>query len=352
MEYLFREKLSLDELIEAEKFYNSLELVTIEQHPRWNEILDNTVSLRYFISRLDSQINCFAIITEKRYLFINTADISFGPLFRDPDSLIASIIAIKEFYKINGFSYLSIQLALPTGSLSEYIEYKLNQRFTIKYEFDRRNWSSLILNLSDSLDSILRNFSKGHKSAIKKSILNGIVARKINSLSEVEYLAKIYLKMNKARNLPSTDWEQISNLFNSLYAFLEREQKGFFLAVFDEMKVMTGGIIVIFQGNTARYYKGTSDPDRKDISILHVALFEAFRISKENGCKYFDLWGYNHFVNESDQVYYVNRFKKGFTDNFLFYPKLMHIPLRSIGYFLYMKVMANKNRLKFRYLSI
>lgn len=347
MEFIFKKELSIQDLDDTKDFYNSLEWVTIEQHPEWNALINSSKNNRYFILKADNKISCFAVIEEKNLFIVKVANISFGPIFNDVDSLITSIIEIEKFYKLNKFSYLSIQLAMPTGTLADYVEYKLNQVVKIKYNFNKENWSSLFLDLSEPLSELNKKFSKGHKSAIKKAGSNGISVRRISSLNEVETLAKIYLKMNIARDLPNTQWPQIKSLFDSIFEFFEHELKGFFLAVFDESNVMIGGIIVAFQGNTARYYKGASDPDRKDISVLHVALFEAFKISKESGFRYFDLWGYNHFVNEGDQIFYINRFKKGFTHNYLFYPKLMHMPLRPIGYFLFKLAMTYRHRLNF-----
>ncbi len=347
MKYLFKSTLSAEEFANVNAFYDTLENVTIEQHPKWSEVLNNEGKCHYYISSVNNQIKCFAVITHQSYSLFKTARISFGPLFSEPEYLIDSIKKIREEYKKNGFYYLSIQLAVPVSNSTEYIEYKLNQAFPIKYNFDRNNWTSLIVELSLPSEDTFKRFSKGHKSAIKKSITEGITVRKLNTPEEVKALSKIYVKMNIVRGLLNTGEENAASLFGRIFTFIENHDKGFFLGVYDQANTLVGGIIVIYQGNTARYYKGASDPDRKDIAILHLALFEAFKIAKEAKKSFFDLWGYNHMVDEKDQVFFINRFKKGFSDTYLFYPKTMHISLKKGGYQMFKKLTSLHSKVKF-----
>lgn len=48
-------------------------------------------------------------------------------------------------------------------------------------------------------------------------------------------------------------------------------------------------------------------------------------------CTTFDLWGYNHFVDENDQIFHINKFKRWFSGTYLFYPKTMHFHLRPVN---------------------
>jgi hypothetical protein len=342
----FRNQLPNEELEEVEKYFLSLSFNTIEQHPRWKDAIGVNEKFTYVLAR-DKGLKAFAIVAERDYRILKTARISFGPLFSDPDSLIETIIAIQKHYKASGFSYLAIQLAMPTGPAADYVEYKVNREFPVEYVFDRYNWSSLTIDLTVPADDIFRRFSKGHKSAIKKAVTDGTVTRKLTSSSEVDQFAKVFVKMQEVRNLSGSGLDETELQFNHIHDFLTKGNLGFFLGVYDKSDVMAGGIIVIYQGDTARYYKGASDPTRKDIAVLHLAIFEALKISADAGRKVFDLWGYNHMVDEQDQVFFINRFKKGFSDTFLFYPKMMHISLSRGGYALYKAMMKNRDRLSF-----
>jgi lipid II:glycine glycyltransferase (peptidoglycan interpeptide bridge formation enzyme) len=139
--------------------------------------------------------------------------------------------------------------------------------------------------------------------------------------------------MLESRKLP-IDKKKIVLLFSNTFNFIEKYNQGFIEYIFDG-DILVGGLIIIFQGTSARYFKGVSDPERRDMPIMHVGIFEAIKYCKMNGYLTFDLWGYNHFVDERDQVFYINRFKKGFSGNFTFYPKRMNFELRPGLYNIY-----------------
>jgi lipid II:glycine glycyltransferase (peptidoglycan interpeptide bridge formation enzyme) len=126
--------------------------------------------------------------------------------------------------------------------------------------------------------------------------------------------------------------------FTNIIAIISKYEKGFIEYIFDKDNLV-GAFIVVYQGNSARYFKSAIDPERRDISIMHFGLFEAMKYCKEQGYLKFDLWGYNHFVDEKDQLYRVNLFKKGFAGDFTFFPKRMNFEFKPFSYkiFLFLK---------------
>jgi hypothetical protein len=347
MEFVFKKELSLEEKEGIQKFYSGLDYVTIEQHPFWDTVDTKLNDGQFFFSRHQAQIHSFARIVERKYLFLKFAWISFGPLFKKTDDLRAAVEQIADHYKKRGFFYLFIQLAIPVGNESELLEYQISKKFRVTYRLERANWSSLYIDLGKSADTIFREFSKGHKSAIKKSVAEGVHVRPLENEIDLNEFALLYTKMNRVRQFSKDDALSAQMLLR-LNAFFNKFSNGFFLGVFDKEKVMVGGVVIVFQGKTARYFKGASDPERKDISVLHIAIYEAMKIVMERNFEKFDLWGYNHLVSEKDQVFFVNRFKKGFAENFLFYPKPMHFSLTPGGAWLYR--VLNRNQRYFQWL--
>ena len=120
-----------------------------------------------------------------------------------------------------------------------------------------------------------------------------------------------------------------------VFEFLNKKNRGKLLLVKDDGDHILGGVMIIFQGKSVRYYKGASDINYRHLPVLHLAILESIRLSKEAGFDYFDLWGYNHYVDESDQIYFINRFKKGFGGEYNFYPKKMYIIYRPILSFIF-----------------
>jgi lipid II:glycine glycyltransferase (peptidoglycan interpeptide bridge formation enzyme) len=350
LEYNIKKKITNDELKEIEAFLNSIQFVTIEQYPEWSNVLDNKEQLSYLIVRNNNQIVLFCKINEYKILFLKFVQIFFGPVFENSAFLIESIEYLVNYYKQKGFQLIKIQLAIETGAETDLIEYKINQKYKIKYFFDRFNWASIRIKLKDKTEEeIFKEFSKGHRSSVKKTIKSNVQAVEINTEDDIYKLCEVYEKMNVQRRIPS-DIQHTKKLFMNISKYLKEKEKGFILGVKNSSSEIIGGIIIVFQGNTARYYKGASDPDIRDIPVLHLAIWEAIKISKRMGRTYFDLWGYNHFVTEKDQVFWINRFKKGFGGEFLFYPKINNIELSKFGYiktriylFIIQKLMKVKN---------
>lgn len=337
MEYFFKNNLTEKELTEIEFFFNSLELSTIEQYPKWGKIIGDNDKICYFYAKENNEIVCFAVIKEKGIKILHYyAQIDFGPIFKNADSLIESIKKIRKYYKEKGFIYLSVQLAIPTGAITDYIECKLNQEFKIRYFFNRANWSSVYIDLSDSINDIYRSFSRNHRRCIKESIEKGHYINSYNSEEDILLFSEVCVKKNLARDI-SFNENKLKRTILNIFNFFKQNKKGLIFIVKDNEKNIIGGLIVVFQGNTVRTYIAAADPEKNNIPVLHLAHWEAIKRAKELGFKYFDIWGYNHYVNERDQIYYINMFKKGFSDKYIFYPKIMHIELVPFGYFIYNK---------------
>lgn len=345
MNFDFIYNLEVNKKAEFIAFYRSVDHVTIEQHASWVETTDPEKKYCKFIATEKEKTVCTAIIEESKQFIIKTANIQFGPLFLDNDVLIICIQKISEFYKKKGFSVLSIQLAIPTGASADYIEYKLNKITKPRYSFDRNNWSSIVIDLALSEDELLRNMSKGHKSDIKKaykselSILNDFSSQQFN-----DFIA-VYKKMHKERGLAEN--KQGSSVYlNNILTFFKTFDAGRFLLVADNTNKIIGGIALVYQNKTVRYFKGAADPEVKNLPVLHLAIWEAIKKSKEDGFNCFDLWGYNHFVDENDQVFFINRFKKGFGGTYSFYPKKIYYVFKPIFYQLLMNAQKIYKKLK------
>ena len=329
----FTYELTHEEHKEWESFFNSLTVATIEQLPAWTSASDNFGKRCYFLGRKDDKLVCCSIIAERKSGFIRYADIQFGPLFMRPDDLIESTKEIVGHYESLNFAYLSMQLALPTGSDSDYIESSINKDLRPVTYFNRDNWSSIVLNLEASEEELFRNLSKGHKSDIKKALKNNITVSNGDE-NDLKEFSDIFVRMNKDRGIQQQETETRAFL-KAAYQFISEHKKGLFLVVKNEERKNIGGVFVVFQGNTARYFKGASDASFRHLPVLHLAIWEAIQRSRELGYKVFDLWGYNHYVDENDQVFFINRFKKGFGGSYLFYPKKMFFIYKPFTHSIY-----------------
>jgi lipid II:glycine glycyltransferase (peptidoglycan interpeptide bridge formation enzyme) len=325
MQAVFKFELDNVEIENIRSFCNSVEYCSIEQSIGWTQMFFKS-KICYFYLIENSVIKSFCQINEN-YKF---AHVVFGPVCCDKELMITSIKEIILYYKKRRFYFLDIQMYFKSGFDTEYIEYALNKNYNIKYIFDKENTkSSLEINLDDSDEEIFKRFRASNRGNIKKAIKLGLTVEIVKSTSELTSFIEIYLKMCTVRNLDKNGWS--SDKINEIHNYLISNNKGQILIARDKDNIILGGVIMVYQGNTVRYFLGASDPDRRDLPVLHAVIYEAIKQAKNANFKFFDFWGYNHFVDENDQVYHINEFKAGFGGYFTFFAKKMNIDLVPFG---------------------
>ena len=343
MNFFIKENLDLSEYNSIVDFLNSLSFYCIEQHPDWNSKIDGYPQTFFFCTDDSKNVTCFANIILSNGPF-KVAKINFGPAFSDFEVLKNGLQFLYNYFSSHNFIFFSIQLGINTSDQTELLEYKINKYFKVKSDFKPENlWSSISVDLTRPENEILKSFSEQHRRSIKRASLKfGLKTILQKDQDNLKAFIDLYDKMLSFRKL-SKNGDNSTNLFNKINSFINENNKGFIEYIFDG-DTLVGGVIIIYQGNSARYYKGATDPERRDIPILHFGLFEAMKFFKANGFLNFDLWGYNHLADEKDQIFYINRFKKGFSGNFTFYPKRMNFTLSPVNYaaFTFLKYCKNK----------
>ena len=78
-----------------------------------------------------------------------------------------------------------------------------------------------------------------------------------------------------------------------------------------EGKPVAGAVIFKFSKN-AWYLHGMSLPEHNEKMAPHLIQWEAIKWAKKAGCDYYDMWGAPDVFNESDSLWGVYRFKRGF----------------------------------------
>tara|TARA_B100001287_G_scaffold72444_1_gene60068 strand:- start:380 stop:1426 length:1047 start_codon:yes stop_codon:yes gene_type:complete len=305
--------LSKKEISIINEFYNSIDHISIDQNIKWSEI---TVSKKkcYFLFYEKNKLIGYCIAHEKmRYAYV-----SFGPISINKSSIPLMIELMFKHYKKLNFGQFTIQ---PGWSILEspQIFNKIAKKIGFKLD-DKNNWHSLNIKLNKSNDEILSKFSSNHKRSIKKAYKKGITTKLITEKNDIESLSEIYKLMCQNRKIISP-LNDPKKTFIEINNFITNLNMGFILGVFDNKKNLLGGIIIVFQGNTAFYYFGAASPKFKKLPVLHIAFFEAIKISKDNGLSVFDFGGYSK--KGEKQMIGINRFKDGFRGSEIKYPELI-----------------------------
>jgi len=290
------------------------------QHPEWDDLVNINGETLYFTYVRENKLLAYAIV---RFPDKRTAKVDFGPVAIDREcALLAQQELLKAVQTSTGAWLLSLQLPIQTGQDAEYLNHRLANEFDVKTFADKRNWASSKIDTRKSDEEIARSFSKNHKRSIKKAKKLGLTTRICTSDSEIEAFNRIYVRMYETRGT-MIDEEQNLIEYKRLAEFFERTGLGFFFGVFEEDE-MRGGMLILKQGDYGFYHHSASDPDHRKLPIQHIGVVSIIDELRARDIPFFDFGGYNHMVDESDQVYNINRFKDGFTKDYMFYPKIMY----------------------------
>jgi lipid II:glycine glycyltransferase (peptidoglycan interpeptide bridge formation enzyme) len=346
---VFKYKLDNAEIESIKEYCNSVDYCSAEQFIGWTEIFYKS-KICYFYLSGESGIRSFCQINER----LKSAQILLGPVCCDKEVMVASIDEIISHYKKKGYYYLGVQMYYKSGFDTEYIEYYLSRKHSIKYIYDRENTlSSMEINLGRSIEEIFSSFGRNHKREIIKGQKAGVIIDSVKNRTdaELEAFMEIYSRMCKIRKLSGDSFATAD--IHEIFDYLKTNKKGQILFLKDKEGIMLGGIIMVYQGVAVRLLKGPTDPERRDIPIFHMLIYEIIKMSKEANFRYLDLWGYNHFVDEKDQVYNINKFKKGFGGYYTFLAKKMNISLVPGGYYIYKSLLwLKKILLRIHFLKI
>ena len=339
MNTVFKYKLEDGEVENIKSYCNSVDYCSVEQYPGWTQLFYKPKTC-YFYLYDESGIKSFCQIEEK----FKSAHIYLGPVCCDKDLMVTSLNEIILYYKKKHYYYLGVLMYYKSGYDSDYIEYILNKKYSIKYIFDEENTrTSIEIDLGKSEEELWKLYKENHRYSIRKAIKAGLTVDIIKNSEELDSFSKICAKMCKVRNIPDDCLP--ANTVNDIFNYLKSNNKGQIMIIKDKEGIMLGGIIIIYQGISVRLYKGASDPDRRDLPISHLLISEIVQRTKKDNFKYLDLWGYNHFVDKEHQVYSINKFKKGFGGYCTFFAKKMNINLIPYGYYIYWTLYSLKKLL-------
>jgi len=92
-------------------------------------------------------------------------------------------------------------------------------------------------------------------------------------------------------------------------------------------------------GGRAWYIVGASLPVHREKMPNHLLQWEAMRWAQEQGCTVYDMWGAPDELDESDPLWGVYRFKRGFGGEFVRHIGAWDYPVSGLRYWLYTAVM-------------
>jgi peptidoglycan pentaglycine glycine transferase (the first glycine) len=173
--------------------------------------------------------------------------------------------------------------------------------------------NTVLVDLREDEDQILSRMKSKTRYNIRLSGRKGIQIR-LGGVSDLPSLYRMYAETSRRGGFAIRGESYYLTMWRS---FLEEEleegkdpQAQPIIAEFEGQ--MVAGAVVFKFGKRSWYLHGMSLPDHSEKMAPHLIQWEAMRWAKEQGCEIYDMWGAPDQFDESDSLWGVYRFKRGF----------------------------------------
>lgn len=313
MEITRTNSLTEEEKKEAWQFLNRFDYVPYQQFPEHCFI--EGLKSSFFMAWEGGKMTGWLQVIEKKNIL---ASIEFGPVASGKDVIAALLLEAFHYYRKKFFLFVRWMPYWHSEEEHETVRRQVGKRFRLLSNNSLIHWASKRISLEGPEEDILKKFSENHRRNIRKATGFSIECNTIADQKTVDAFVEGYVKMYRHRNL-AVDHAKVQASFHRLHAFLVSSGKGFFMGAFKD-GVLFGGLIMIYQGKTAFYYKGYIDHEQRQMPINHAAFYQAILQSKKDGMQWFDFGGYAADTTD-EQLVNINKFKDGFKGTLVRFPE-------------------------------
>lgn len=180
--------------------------------------------------------------------------------------------------------------------------------------FETNKCGTYLINLENDIDSIYRNFSKGHKSAVQKAIKCGVDVSvykneqaKDHIFEFLETQKKLYERRQKTLSVLYLKSEGFLN------TILSSKYHDVYVTIASYNNQTAATAIFVSYNDTIYYYAGNSNYDLvRESQAANFLQFEMIKFAQSAGYKYYDFGGAEIDPEPENELYGVTLFKKNF----------------------------------------
>jgi len=181
-----------------------------------------------------------------------------------------------------------------------------------RHGFRRRRvlggWATLVGDLGQEEDQILRTFRPPTQRSIRKSVRLGIEVCVDDTHSGWAVLSSLETDLAQwapVSPVSSAEIERISRVW------LKNGAGGTVLVARHQGEPLAAALLIKHRG-TAHLPMIPSSRRQRELPASHLLVWEAMRWAKRHGCTVFDLAGYSLVAQPGDALWGINQFKRGF----------------------------------------
>jgi len=232
--------------------------------------------------------------------------------WRDEDSRMEVLAALVGAARDEGALVLKIdpEVAYEIGA-GEAVDAELRSSGWREAQKQAQFRNTLILDLRQDEESLLQGMKQKWRYNVRLSARKGVVVRR-GGLDDLDMLYRMYAETALRDGFVIRTRDYYMQAWKS---FTERGLAQPLIAELDGTP-MAGQVIYRF-GKTGWYLYGMSTNQHREKMPNHLLHWEAIRWAKEQGCEAYDFVGAPDKLEESDPMWGVYRFKKGFGGSFV-----------------------------------
>lgn len=253
------------------------------------------------------------VVLLKKYGPFTLLRINQGPAFNSDISFFDTLFIYARLFSYMKKNYKGI-LILKPNILNENFEYL---KSAVSYLFaTSTTYSSGVIYLSSTLDTILNSFTSSFRNRLKKC--NDTEELSISfdqSQTSYSWIRHYYVQNMHNKKFAGIPVETLDYLYTHFPQSLLLSQ-----AILNEKPVSS--VITFLNGNTATYLIGYNSEDGRKHNVNNLQFWEIIKYLKTHGYKYFDLGGIDH-ENTPD----ISTFKERMNPAVYTIPRDLVIPL-------------------------
>ena len=193
--------------------------------------------------------------------------------------------------------------------------------------------NTVLLDLRPSLDELLMGMKSKWRYNVRLAKRKGVTIRPGTS-DDLPLLYEMYQETAERGDFVIRPKAYYHDAWG---AFIAQDLAQPFIA---EVEGQPVAMVIIYRfGERAIYMYGASLIHHRDKMPNNLLQWEAIQWAKERGCTVYDMWGAPDELDESDPMWGVYRFKKGFGGEFVEHIGAWDYPTTGAGYRLYRAVM-------------
>jgi lipid II:glycine glycyltransferase (peptidoglycan interpeptide bridge formation enzyme) len=249
---------------------------------------------------------------------------------RELDDILADL---KDFAYQNGVFAVKIEPELLDSDETRADFLKLG---VVKVAPIQPNFSTVTLNISDSLDAVMASLNQKGRHAIKRAERDGVTVQRVESTDENCRLMYELLATTAEGSFRIRDYDY----YKTFWQRYAGAGKGQLFFAYVDGQIVAGAYAIVF-GNKSTYKDGASIRERTVYGASHLLQWHVITWAKENGSIVHDFCGSppsREIKNEQHPHYGIGRFKTSFNKEVTDYIGAWDMIINSTTYKIWAKI--------------